>query len=222
MQSQWSHSGVTVADARSATRRQVFRMPGQSNRVAFLYDPLRDAMEHADVDFSFTVEIFEAGENSPQHWPPFSKLLTYTTPLPTPPHAPRPPAALRPSMTGCFIASLFCAGHITPRHSHPVGYETFFVLRGSGTAHCDGESFPVRAYPRLSLSPSLSLALSLALSHCLSLSLSLPLALPLPLSRALSLFLSLSVSLAVCRPKRVGWQCSTHALPVAPRRASRR
>ena len=36
-------------------------------------------------------------------------------------------------------------GHVTPRHSHPRGFETFFLLSGHGIAHCAGESFPVSA-----------------------------------------------------------------------------
>ena len=36
---------------------------------------------------------------------------------------------------------VFDPGHETDRHSHATGTELFFVLSGTGTAHCDGASF---------------------------------------------------------------------------------
>jgi quercetin dioxygenase-like cupin family protein len=36
---------------------------------------------------------------------------------------------------------VFDPGHQTPRHTHATGCELFFVLAGTGVAHCDGASF---------------------------------------------------------------------------------
>lgn len=125
----------------------IFRMPGQTNRVVLLYDPLSgsggDSAAAAGAgagaagaaggsgdgvraDFTFSLEIFEAGARGDG-----SLALSPLS------------AVLRPALSNQqYLPSR--AGHVTSLHSHPTGYETFFLLSGSGVAHCDGVTFPVR------------------------------------------------------------------------------
>ena len=69
-----------------------YRLPGQSNRVALVFDPRRDG----SLAINFTLGI-----------------------------------------------EMFAAGHVTPRHTHAVGYELFVILSGTGTAQCEADTWPV-------------------------------------------------------------------------------
>lgn len=71
---------------------KAFQLPGQSNRLALVFNPLDDV----GVPFTFGLEIFERN-------------------------------------------------HRTPPHVHSQAHELFFILSGTGTAFCDGRSFPVAA-----------------------------------------------------------------------------
>ena len=48
---------------------------------------------------------------------------------------------LRDGLPFTVGVEVFDPGHETARHSHATGCELFFVLAGTGTAHCDGASF---------------------------------------------------------------------------------
>ena len=54
-----------------------------------------------------------------------------------------------------FIAcvEIFDVGGRTPPNVHVRAHEMFFVLKGEGLAHADGESFPIRAGDSLLLPP---------------------------------------------------------------------
>ncbi|KAK9843682.1 hypothetical protein WJX81_002112 [Elliptochloris bilobata] len=54
--------GAAVALKRSLLDLVAFRLPGQTNRLALIYDPLSD-----QVPFTFGVEIFEAGHRTMPH-----------------------------------------------------------------------------------------------------------------------------------------------------------
>lgn len=77
---------------RGLLEADTYRLPGQSNRVALVFDPKRDGS--LAINFTMAIEAF-------------------------------PP------------------GHVTPRHTHTVGYELFVILSGTGTAQCEAESWPV-------------------------------------------------------------------------------
>jgi quercetin dioxygenase-like cupin family protein len=91
-------SSKTIGGAGSRPRvrglleADTYQLPGQSNRVALVFDPKRDGS--LAINFTLGIEVF-------------------------------PP------------------GHVTPRHTHAVGYELFVILSGTGTAQCEADTWPV-------------------------------------------------------------------------------
>mmetsp|Transcript_21036 Transcript_21036/g.63289 ORF Transcript_21036/g.63289 Transcript_21036/m.63289 type:complete len:517 (+) Transcript_21036:230-1780(+) len=85
-------SASTQVQRRRLRDLKAFQLPGQSNRLALVFNPLDDV----GVPFTFGLEIFERN-------------------------------------------------HRTPPHVHSQAHELFFILSGTGTAFCDGRSFPVAA-----------------------------------------------------------------------------
>src|SRR4051812_30832193 len=93
---------MTGAITRSPRDYRCFRIsPGDSNRLAILFDPIADGAR-----FIATVEIFDVGGR-------------------------------------------------TPPNSHAVSEEMFYVLQGSGVAHCDGRTIALETGASLLLRPGI-------------------------------------------------------------------
>ena len=105
-----------------------FRMPGQTNRLALVFDPLTDNVRAADAPPSISCLMLNGFAQtcaSPQYMRP-SSIKQNTEYRSLHAHAAQVPFT--------FGVEIFEPGHRTTPHTHPSSQELFFILAGNNLA----------------------------------------------------------------------------------------